>query len=101
MDEKESHSIKLTLSTNYFQMFSFLIQKAHDPMKHENPSVFMRESTKEVGTHTHTHTHTCIYIYLIMIATLFPFTELIFEETKVGKTKREEEIEDRDDRKKR
>jgi hypothetical protein len=36
-----------------------------------------------------------------MIAVLFPFTELIFEETKVGKTKREEEIEDRDDRKKR
>jgi dolichol kinase len=100
MDEKESHSIKLTLSTNYFQMFSFLIQKAHDPMKHhQNSSAFMRENTKQVGTHTHTHKY--VYIYLIMIATLFPFTELVCEETKVEKTKREEEIEDRHDREKR
>jgi hypothetical protein len=36
-----------------------------------------------------------------MIASLFPYTELVCEETKVGKTKREEEIEERDDRKKR
>ncbi len=99
MDGKESHAIKLTLSTNYFQMFSFLIQKAHDPMKHKNPSAFMRQNTKEVGTHTHTYIY--VYIYLIMIATLIPFTELVCEETKVEKTKREEEIEDRDDRKKR
>jgi hypothetical protein len=40
-------------------------------------------------------------MYLIMIATLFPFTELVCEETRVEKTKREEEIEDTGDRKKR
>jgi hypothetical protein len=62
MDEKESHSIKLTLSTNYFQMFSFLIQKAHDPMKHQNPCVFMREHKRGRYTHTHTNTHACIYV---------------------------------------